>query len=747
MHNSIKAVLILLVCHLSYAQELNLSLLSQSAPSNIYNAMVIDDTLLFCCQDDFGIFDISDPVNPKLIKILPISMNPYNSSDGGCDIVKNGNYVYFSFGNGFIALEDSLCVVNVSNAHNPCIEEKMTLGNEAFVTDLEVWDDFLFICCQLGTHSYLKIYDISEGLPEFVTEIYFEYCYSYVEVFDDFVAVDSGSLPDVTFYNWDGTSLDSLSSVENLNDLYDIYYHNGYLYGGCSANLSIIRAPQIPFGPFLAANPSLPGDNSSLAAHFGNLLFTSGWNMHLIDISEPLNPVIAYAMSSDNEAFFEQYVNQQYLYTFVTHFTERLKLMVYDISDIYQPDLVNELYIGTTCDVDVCQQRYALLSQYNSLKVFDALDPQNPVLINELLIGKNIHNIAVSNNSAYVFMQNISGYCYFRLVDFSIPLQPIIGDSIYFPQLNYTNSKLSVINDSTMYLFDGDWFIFDIDASGLSLVDSVISENYIYDDFYKSDSITVAYAKVGTVEDKANLFFDYGDRNPTYITTIETNIRIKSCIIVDQYLAISVGDDYLYEETGLVEIYDISDPYHPYLVQTHEVPNYITFMEADSQYIYMLDYLAVKAFNRNALPTLEMIDSLYFGDFCEGLFVSDSILYAAGNMGGLYIIGNGSQSEINNNPFNRASNTYTLSSAFPNPFNLECTISFQIPRTEKVKIAVYNVLGQRVAVLADAVYSAGNHSVVWNGRNSGGGNLSSGIYFYQIQAGEFVRTQKMALLK
>jgi|GEM_PF-502978 len=90
---------------------------------------------------------------------------------------------------------------------------------------------------------------------------------------------------------------------------------------------------------------------------------------------------------------------------------------------------------------------------------------------------------------------------------------------------------------------------------------------------------------------------------------------------------------------------------------------------------------------------------------------------------------------------------YTLRPSYPNPFNQECIIGFQIPKTEKVRIAVYNILGQRVAMLADGVYSAGDHIVRWNGKTESGISLSSGIYFYQVQAGNFMKTQKMALIR
>jgi len=79
---------------------------------------------------------------------------------------------------------------------------------------------------------------------------------------------------------------------------------------------------------------------------------------------------------------------------------------------------------------------------------------------------------------------------------------------------------------------------------------------------------------------------------------------------------------------------------------------------------------------------------------------------------------------------------------FPNPFNPTTEISFSLPNASDVKLEVYNVMGQRVTTLADRFMEAGEHTVQWDA-----GSFSSGVYFYRLEAGEFVETKKMVLLK
>ena len=85
---------------------------------------------------------------------------------------------------------------------------------------------------------------------------------------------------------------------------------------------------------------------------------------------------------------------------------------------------------------------------------------------------------------------------------------------------------------------------------------------------------------------------------------------------------------------------------------------------------------------------------------------------------------------------------FALKQNYPNPFNPTTQISFALPKPENVTIKVYNTLGQRVATLINKRLKAGNHEVEFNPQN-----LSSGIYFYRIEAGEFQDVKKMILIR
>jgi flagellar hook assembly protein FlgD len=88
-----------------------------------------------------------------------------------------------------------------------------------------------------------------------------------------------------------------------------------------------------------------------------------------------------------------------------------------------------------------------------------------------------------------------------------------------------------------------------------------------------------------------------------------------------------------------------------------------------------------------------------------------------------------------------------LSQNYPNPFNPQTTIAFSIAHRSYVHLAVYDVRGALVRTLADEPREAGAHAVKWDGRNENGNAVASGVYFYQLRAGDFSKTRKMVLLK
>jgi len=107
----------------------------------------------------------------------------------------------------------------------------------------------------------------------------------------------------------------------------------------------------------------------------------------------------------------------------------------------------------------------------------------------------------------------------------------------------------------------------------------------------------------------------------------------------------------------------------------------------------------------------------------------------------LYNLGGGIVS-IPNQEINEIPDEFTLEQNYPNPFNPSTTIHFSISKAEVVTLKIYNILGEEIKTLVNEYKEAGNHTIQFNAIS-----LSSGIYFYKLQAGSFVQTKKMIVLR
>jgi hypothetical protein len=90
---------------------------------------------------------------------------------------------------------------------------------------------------------------------------------------------------------------------------------------------------------------------------------------------------------------------------------------------------------------------------------------------------------------------------------------------------------------------------------------------------------------------------------------------------------------------------------------------------------------------------------------------------------------------------------FALEQNYPNPFNPKTTIRYALPTQAQVSLKVYNLLGQEIKRLVDEVQEAGYKSVEWSSTNNNGMAVASGVYFYRLQAGDFVQVRKMMVLK
>ena len=90
---------------------------------------------------------------------------------------------------------------------------------------------------------------------------------------------------------------------------------------------------------------------------------------------------------------------------------------------------------------------------------------------------------------------------------------------------------------------------------------------------------------------------------------------------------------------------------------------------------------------------------------------------------------------------------FSLHQNYPNPFNPSTRIRYDLREETHVSLTVYDMLGKQITSIVSESQSAGVRTVIWDGTDASGRNVSAGVYLYRIQAGTFTETRKMVLLK
>ena len=149
-----------------------------------------------------------------------------------------------------------------------------------------------------------------------------------------------------------------------------------------------------------------------------------------------------------------------------------------------------------------------------------------------------------------------------------------------------------------------------------------------------------------------------------------------------------------------------------------------------------------RTFQSPSLNTLLNIPVEFRGNGGGSISVEQAIIADPQAQGVTLSITNGSV-KVSKTP-----TSFTLGLNAPNPFNPSTRISYDVPQTSRIRLTIYNLLGQEVVVLVDGVQAVGRYTVDWHGTNTQGHSVASGVYLYRLTSETgFTETRRMTLLK
>ncbi len=149
-------------------------------------------------------------------------------------------------------------------------------------------------------------------------------------------------------------------------------------------------------------------------------------------------------------------------------------------------------------------------------------------------------------------------------------------------------------------------------------------------------------------------------------------------------------------------------------------------------------------------PTFALREFFYFISSSNGelfLGINDDYYYDNEGMIRSWIWHNNNSATGQLGAFEKLPNTINLSQNYPNPFNAVTKIKYTLPKSGRVKLLIFNSIGELIRTLENKYQRIGNYEISWNGRNDTGQLVSSGTYFYQLEIDDNIIIKKMILLK
>ena len=381
----------------------------------------------------------------------------------------------------------------------------------------------------------------------------------------------------------------------------------------------------------------------------------------------------------------------------------------------------------------------------NDLTIVDAADPYNPSIIGNVGFDGSGRKVRIFGDYAYV-----TGSYGIHIVDISNPFEASVAGE-------FIRSSPGGVYPHGVDVKDGKCYI-SFNAMGLYIIDVSNPENPVelghFDaldwarDVVVVDSLAyllnlnnggsfsdaLQYLQVLNISDPNNIY-EVGN------WTGSNDYAWSNSLIVREDHAYVLGDNGLF-------VLDITDPTSPQTVGVWNPGGWNFRMSEDGDLLYIAKEgggMKVVDVSNPTNPTL--ISTFSTIDYCADVAPRDSLVYIADGDGGLLIAQHTFAPVSIDNENGTIPQSFHLDQNYPNPFNPITTLRYDLPENSLVSITIYDIMGREVRTLVNQTQDAGFKSVIWNATNDYGKPVSAGVYLYQIQAGEFVQTKKMVLLK
>ena len=649
---------------------------------------------LYVCAYFSGIeiWDLSDIYNPMRMSRFPTE--PYPRSG----VAYSGNYLFFT-------TNYSLWTLDISDPYNPTIADDLFIANN-LIAQMYMKGETIYI---VTSSQGLKIVDASDPLNLQLIASYGYVSGSEFDISGNYLyAVTSSGM--FTILNISDSLNVTIAGSLNIGDYpQDIVVFNDKAYiskWNTNGGLQIIDV----------TDPSAPtsislylGDYEFIAGIEDYVYLTRNSTFSVLDVTDSTN--VQYVSGYETPGFVEDIsVSGSYAYTGSNGFR------VIDISDSTHPVQIGYVDVDGSL-VEAASDSLVLYCPYsmgasNTVHVMNVSDPSNPVSMGFYTSPVMTWDLVVKENLAFVA-------CWWdgvRILSFEDPNNlTLVGHTMGWqsggiPGVDYCYAQAADVEDDYLYIVDYGPFVSE-DTYGLYIID--ISDP--------------------TDPNLINRFQN--------ITSHAQDVKVRDGIV------------YIADGNGGVEVVDVSDPMNPSVMGYVDLIDGSTGITLEGNYAYVSEYilggLQVVDISNPANPTLA---GWYepSGCFALGVDAKNGFAYVADGIAGFQIYRNLLVTPVSVETEKTLVDKFILVQNYPNPFNPSTKIKFTVPsiiasgakQSQLVTLKVYDILGREIATMVNEEKPAGEYEVEFNGSN-----LPSGVYFYEINAGDFKETKKMVLIK
>jgi hypothetical protein len=643
---------------------------------------------LYVCAYFSGIeiWDLSDLYNPTRMSRIPTE--PYPRSG----VAYSGNYLFFT-------TNYSLWTLDISDPYNPSVVDDLFIANN-LIARMYLKEQTIYI---VTSTQGLKLVDVSDPLNLQLIASYGYVSGSEFDISGDYLyAVNSSGM--FTILNISDSLNVTIAGSLNIGDYpKDIVVLNNRAYiskVSTGGGLQVINVED-PSSP--APITLYPGDYEFIAGIEDYVYLTRNSDFSILDVTD--SAAVQYVSGFEIPGFIQDVsVSGNYAYTGSNGFR------VIDISDSTHPLEAGYADIDGSL-VEAADNSLVLYCPYsmtanNTVYIMDVSDPENPVSLDSYLSPVMTWDLVVRDSLAFVA-------CWWdgvRILNFEDPNNlTLIAHAMGWqsggvPGVDYCYAQAVDVNDNYLYIVDYEPFSNE-DTYGLYIID-------ISDPAYPT---------------LINRFQN--------ITSYPNDVKVKDDKVY-------IADGY-----GGVEVVDVTDPLNPSVIGYVDLVDGSTGITIEGNYAYVSEYilggLQVVDISNPSNPTLA---GWYqpSGCFALGVDASNGFAYVADGLAGFQIYRNLLVTPVSAESVEISVKDFKLEQNYPNPFNPNTKISWQLPEGSNVTLKIFNALGEEVATPVNNKYQdAGTHSALFIDNSS----LPSGVYFFQLKAGDFIQTKKMILIK